>query len=84
MSGIVDKNYMDTIKSYDIEARHEDFAWTITTADQKLIAAILTCYIRQERFCDGLIAAAIANGNMVSILKRLAVLNKAETANSAG
>ena len=46
----------------------------IDTADFKLAKAILTCYIRQERFCDGLWGRAIKEGTFLALLKRLEIL----------
>ena len=71
LSGIADGDYMGTIERYGIQADHDSFAKAIPTADAKLLTAMLTCYIRQERFCDGLIATAVENGNIANILMRL-------------
>jgi ADP-ribosylglycohydrolase len=70
LSGIADVNYLHTIESYGIKAEHDSFALAIPTANEQLLNAMLTCYIRQERFCDGLIAA-VENGNIGHILARL-------------
>ena len=68
---ISDKNYLTTIKEYGLEANHVSFGAHIGKADFKLLLAMLTCYMRQERFCDGIIAEAIKNGNLAGILRRL-------------
>jgi ADP-ribosylglycohydrolase len=70
LSGIADVNYLHTIESYGIKAEHDSFALAIPTASKQLLNAMLTCYIRQERFCDGLIAA-VENGNIGHILASL-------------
>ena len=68
---LADENYMDTIKNHSLEPSHDSFDACIERADLQLLLAMLTCYIQQERFCDGLIASAIKNGNIAKILNRL-------------
>ncbi|MFZ3130940.1 MAG: ADP-ribosylglycohydrolase family protein, partial [Desulfosporosinus sp.] len=70
LSGSADVNYLDTLASYGIKADQDSFALAVPTAEEQLLNAMLTCYIRQERFCDGLITA-VENGNIGHILARL-------------
>lgn len=67
---LLDHHYLETIKLYgaSMEEGQED---TIRCADQRLVAAILTYYVRQERFCDGLWAIAIKNKVFLHLLNRL-------------
>ena len=68
---IADLNYLETLKEHDLKTSHESFNSHISKADLPLLKAMLTSYIRQERFCDGLVTAAIKCGNMAGILKRM-------------
>ena len=66
-SDLMDLNYGNTLEEYGLEMN-------IDTADFKLAKAILTCYIRQERFCDGLWGRAIKEGIFLALLKRIETL----------
>ena len=77
---IADTNYFDTLSKSGIATSHESIAANIETASKPLLISMLTCYIRQDRFNTGLIAAAIENGNMAHILKRLQCLYSRESA----
>lgn len=44
---------------------------SISSADVRLLGAILTAYIRQERFCDGLIASAVEDRVFYKIICKL-------------
>jgi len=44
---------------------------SIDDADLELIKAIITGYVRQERFCDGLWASAVEDKVFLKILQRL-------------
>lgn len=70
-TNIADLNYMETLRSHKVEISHESFSSYIPKADLELAKSMLTAYIRQEKFCDGLIISAIKNGNMAKILKRI-------------
>lgn len=50
----------------------------IETADFEALKAILTYYIRQERFCDGLWEEAVNEGIFLAILRRLKELLEKE------
>lgn len=53
------------------KVQDKNFKAAIPTADLELLTAILTYYVRQERFCDGAWEEAINEKVFVSILKRL-------------
>lgn len=72
-SALMDFSYGDTLEEYGLEMDN-DLTKKIDTADFKLARAILTCYIRQERFCDGLWARAIKEGIFLALLKRIETL----------
>ena len=72
-SDLMDLNYGNTLEEYGLEMNHESTK-KIDTADFKLAKAILTCYIRQERFCDGLWGRAIKEGIFLALLKRIETL----------
>ena len=69
----MDFAYGNTLEEYGLEMNNE-LTTGIDTADLKLTKAILTCYIRQERFCDGLWGRAIKEGTFLALLKRLEIL----------
>lgn len=69
-TNLLDPNYMETIKSYRGSAT-EALADAIEGADQKLLMAILSYYVRQERFSDGLWGWAATNKVFLRILLRL-------------
>ena len=69
----MDYAYVSTIQEYGYEMNN-DLAQHIGTADLKLTKAILTCYIRQERFYDGLWGIATREGTFLALLKRLDTL----------
>jgi Family of unknown function (DUF6508) len=48
-----------------------DISAAIPSADLELLKAILTYYVRQERFCDGLWAKAVKEKVFLRILYRL-------------
>ena len=72
-SGLMDYAYVSTIQEYGYEMNN-DLAQHIGTADLKLTKAILTRYIRQERFYDGLWGIATREGTFLALLKRLDTL----------
>ena len=72
-SGLMDYAYLSTIRKYGLEV-NDELAKQIDTADLELTKAILTCYIRQERFCEGLWQRAIQEGIFLTLLKRLDAL----------
>ena len=72
-SDLMDVNYGGTLEEYGLEMNNE-LTKKIDTADFRLVKAILTCYVRQERFCDGLWGRAIKEGIFLALLKRIATL----------
>ena len=72
-SGLMDVCYGNTLEEYGLEMNHE-LTKKIDTADLRLAKAILTCYVRQERFCDGLWGRAIKEGTFLALLKRIDAL----------
>lgn len=69
-SNLMDISYGETLQKYGLEMNH-GLAEQIETADLPLAKAILTCYVRQERFCDGLWETAVNSGIFLALLKRL-------------
>lgn len=72
-SDLMDVSYGDTLEEYGLGMNNE-LTKKIDTADLRLAKAILTCYVRQERFCDGLWGRAIKEGTFLALLKRIATL----------
>jgi hypothetical protein len=66
----MDYNYHDTLASYGCTV-DDELIEVIATANTELILAVLTAYIRGERFCDGLWASCVQNGVFAAILRRL-------------
>lgn len=69
-SGLICYNYLDIIEKYGIKSKNKIID-VITRADLQLLRAILTGYIRQERFSDGLWADAVEDKIFYNILMRL-------------
>lgn len=78
---VADNDYLVTISKNDLTASPECFSAYIEAASKEVLLAMLTYYIRQERFCDGLIASAIQNGDIARILRRLQHLIEEEQGN---
>ena len=72
-SDLMDFSYGETLEEYGLEMNN-GLTKKIDSADFKLVRAILTCYIRQERFCDGLWGRAIKEGTFLALLKRIETL----------
>ena len=73
-SNLMDISYGETIQKYGLEM-NDGLAEQIETADFPLAKAILTCYVRQERFCEGIWGTAIKNGVFLALLNRLQILS---------
>ena len=73
-SNLMDISYGETIQKYGLEMS-DGLAEQIETADFPLAKAILTCYVRQERFCEGIWGTAIKNGVFLALLNRLQILS---------
>jgi len=69
-SNIMCYDYLDIIHRRGLDGT-EQMHSAIDTADFELAKAILTGYVRQERFCDGLWESAIENKIFLKILNRL-------------
>jgi len=69
-SNLLCHNYLEIIEQncpYGAKGMNE----SIEHADLELTLAILTGYIRQERFCDGLWQSAVEDKTFLNLLKRL-------------
>lgn len=69
-SNLVCFNYVYVIDKYQLD-KTELMHDAIEKADLELTLAILTGYIRQERFCDGLWEDAIREGIFLKLIRRL-------------
>lgn len=63
-------NYLEVIEQHGLVGI-EGMNTAIEQADLELTLAILTGYIRQERFCDGLLQKAVKDKILLNLLKRL-------------
>ena len=66
-------NYLDIIEQHGLVGI-EGLNKAIEQADFELTLAILTGYMRQERFCDGLWQSAVEDRTFLRILRRLECL----------
>ncbi len=66
---LIDTEYLPYLES--IFPRDAKLADYIKNADSRLLRAILTYYVRQERFQEGLWMVAVQNGIFLKILNRL-------------
>jgi ADP-ribosylglycohydrolase len=62
-------DYMRILEKNHLKISHL-LVEAISTADVELVGAILTAHIRQERFCDGLIASAVEDRVFYRIICR--------------
>ena len=69
-TNIMCDNYLEIISNRGLQ-NEEEMISAIDNADFELIKAILTGFIRQERFCDGLWASAVENKVFLKVLQRL-------------
>lgn len=67
---LLNRDYFETIKSYGI-CTAKELGNAINDADNRLVIALLTYYVRQERFCDGLWGKAIEEKIFLRLIKRL-------------
>lgn len=65
----------DYLPYLDEKLSDRDYTAAIPTADFELLRAILTFYVRQERFCDGAWANSAKEGMFLRILNRLKELD---------
>ncbi|WLD93807.1 DUF6508 domain-containing protein [Alkalihalobacillus sp. AL-G] len=68
-TNLLDSDYFGTLKKHGLSS--EELISEIDDADIGLTKAILTYYVRQERFCDGLWASAVKDKVFYKILIRL-------------
>jgi len=62
-------NYIEIIENNGLKMS-DDLVDAIESADEELLGAMLTSFIRQERFCDGLIASAVEQKVFLKIILR--------------
>ncbi|WP_404451829.1 DUF6508 domain-containing protein [Virgibacillus necropolis] len=72
-AGFVDKAYTDTLEEYGITDFNE-IDRKISTADERLIKAILTKMIRDERFTSGAWISYAKKGLFEKVLRRIGEL----------
>lgn len=72
-TNLISYDYLNVIKSRGLKSTDE-INNAIDGADIELVKAILTGYVRQERFCDGLWADAVRDKVFLKILKRFCEL----------
>ena len=62
------------LKKHQLESH--DIKKLISRSDEMTLRAVLTYYVRQERFCDGLWETAMEEGIFLAILLRLKAVIK--------
>ena len=67
---LVDFDYLQHIKDYNLGHREID----LMTREE--ILSLLTGYIRQDRFCEGLLAGEIKSGKITKLVQRLHQITK--------
>jgi ADP-ribosyl-[dinitrogen reductase] hydrolase len=73
-TNLISYDYLDITNERDLH-NTEQMIEAIDSANFELVKAILTGYVRQERFCDGLWASAVEDKAFLKILLRLQQLN---------
>lgn len=68
-------NYLDSIRDRGLNGT-EDMNRAIDTADFELLKAILTGYVRQERFCDGMWESAVDDKIFLKILQMMKTISE--------
>ncbi len=71
---VLDQDYLDYLTQHVPDP--DKLVASIDTADFKLLRAILTYYIRQERFCEGTWAQAAKEKIFLKLLRRLASITQ--------
>lgn len=74
-SGLIDIAYFSILNKYLTRSFHH-VAEVIEEADLELLSAVLAYYIRQERFGEGMWAAALKDRIFLKVLKRLKIILK--------
>lgn len=75
-------HYIMILNEHGIE-HSEELEDAIDTADSSLLCAVLTAYIRQERFHEGLIAAGVEKKVFLRIIRRMKQLYEKEESYAA-
>ncbi len=68
-TNLISYEYLNVIESRGLKDTNK-INNAIDDVDMKLLKAILTGYVRQERFCDGLWADVVGDKVFLKILKR--------------
>ena len=66
--------YFECLKKHQLQSH--DIKKLIDRSDEMTLRALLTYYVRQERFCDGLWETAMEEGIFLAILSRLKAVIK--------
>lgn len=74
---LMDFSYIETLTKRGLPISDQLTA-CIENADWELVTAILTLYVRQERFYDGLWATAVKDKIFYKLLNRMAILDSGE------
>jgi hypothetical protein len=77
-TNLISFDYLEVIHERGVIGR-DQMINAIDAADFDLLKALLTGYVRQERFCDGLWASAVEDKVFLKILKRLRHLSAFKT-----
>mgnify|MGYP004702061879 FL=1 len=72
-SNLICYNYLEVLEQRGLHGT-EEMKTALGEADLELTLAILTGYIRQERFCDGLWESAVEDKTFLNLLRRLECL----------
>ncbi len=71
-SDLMCHNYFEIMEEAGLDTSNEEkMIGAIDSAGLDLARAILTGYVRQERFCDGLWASAVEDKVFLKLLKRM-------------
>lgn len=74
-SGLIDIAYFSVLNRY-LTSSFNEMVDVIEEADFELLSAVLAYYIRQERFGEGMWAAALKDRIFLKVLERLKVILK--------
>lgn len=67
----VDYDYLGTLEAAGIETNFQSFRANVQTATFDQLRAMVTSFVRQERFIDGLLEAAYLDGLLYEILAKM-------------
>lgn len=72
LEGFADTSYFETLEHYGVEASDAGFnSCDVEHADSRLVRALITTCVRQDRFCDGLLGNFARSGFLDRCLNRL-------------